>query len=70
MSRLSEIQREYEAILALDIKPFEKDKKLSALMTIMEGEFRIPLLRDKEWEENNKPVIAMYRKLSISRQTV
>ncbi len=70
MSILAEIQWAYEKILESDSTQFEKDKKISALMSQMEDEFRIPLLQDEEWEKSNKAVIAMYRKLSMSRQTV
>ncbi|WNC17923.1 hypothetical protein RGB73_30170 (plasmid) [Brevibacillus brevis] len=70
MSKLAEIQQEYENIMASDISDFQKDRHLSELMTQMEREFQIPALQDKEWEEKNKPVIAMYRKLSMSRKTV
>ncbi|MDT3418190.1 hypothetical protein QO009_004115 [Brevibacillus aydinogluensis] len=70
MSRLAEIQKEYENIMGSEMSNYEKDKKLASLMTEMEREFRIPMIQDKEWEEKNKAVIAMYRKLSMSRQTV
>ncbi|MED1645579.1 hypothetical protein P4U99_20760 [Brevibacillus agri] len=53
-----------------EVNDREKDKQLAKLMTQMEGEYRIPMLQVKEWEEKNKPVIAMYRQLSMSRKTV
>lgn len=34
----------------------------------MEKVFNIPLLQDKEYERNNKAVISLYRKISISRK--
>lgn len=64
------IQWEYERIMESEVNDREKDKQLAKLMTQMEGEYRIPMLQVKEWEEKNKPVIAMYRQLSMSRKTV
>lgn len=70
MSRLVEIQQEYERIMESKTSDYEKDKQLAKLMTQMEREFQIPGFQDKVWEERNRPVIAMYRKLSMSRRTV
>jgi hypothetical protein len=67
---LAEIQKEYENIMGSEISSYEKDKKLASLMTEMEWEFRIPMFQDKEWKEKNNAVIAMYRKLSMSRKTI
>lgn len=46
----------------------EKDRAYAKLMTEMEKSFRIPALRDEEWEKENKAVIALYRKISMSRE--
>lgn len=62
---LSDYQREYESIIHAD-QP-RKDILLADLMTEMEKQFKIPMLRNEEWERENVKVIAMYRKLSITR---
>jgi len=43
----------------------EKDISLSELMTKMEKEFKIPILKNEKWEK--KTIIALYRKISMSR---
>ncbi|SDM42089.1 hypothetical protein [Bacillus sp. OK048] len=62
---LSDIEKEYATILHSSDE--QKDVKLAGLMTKLEREFSIPMLKDEQWERNNKAVIAMYRKISISR---
>lgn len=69
-NRLSEIHQRYENIIHSNKLDTEKDKDLAALMTDMEQEFRIPLLRNEEWEVENRPVIALYRIISESRTTL
>jgi len=64
---LAKIQREYDFIVHSDLDQYEKDKRLAELMTTMEKEFCIPLLRDEKWESENRAVITLYRKLSLSR---
>jgi len=65
--RLAEINAEYERILHSDKSNEQKDKALAHLMTTMEGEFKIPSLRDESFEKKHRTVIALYRKLSQSR---
>jgi len=64
---LKEINTEYEKIMSLNVSPREKTIRLSNLMTLMEGKYSIPMLQKLEWEKENRKVIAMYRKISISR---
>jgi hypothetical protein len=40
---------------------------LAKRMTQTEIEFNIPALSNKEFEQNNRAVIALYRKISMSR---
>lgn len=68
--KLSDVNREYELVMHSTDKQYDKNVKLSKLMTKMEREFSVPLLRNEEWERNNKKVIAMYRKISNSRKLV
>lgn len=65
--KLSHIQKEYEQILHSDMSNYQKAIKYARLMTDMEGYFNIPMLKNKEFEGENRAVIAMYRKLSRSR---
>ena len=64
---LKEINNRYEEIIHSDRPEDIKTNQLSMLMTYMEGEFSIPMLRNPEWESNNRKVIALYRKISMSR---
>ena len=45
-----------------------RSRKLACLMTEMEAEYNIPLLRTEEWKIINKAVFILYRKISMSRQ--
>lgn len=40
---------------------------LAKLMSEMERVFKIPALRSAGWEQDNRAVIALYRKISLSR---
>ena len=45
----------------------EKIEKLAILMTKIEKEFNIPMINDKEWNEDHKEIIKLYRKISNAR---
>lgn len=64
---LTDINKQYEDIMFSKDSQQVKTTKLSSLMTEMEGLFSIPMLRDDEWERENRKVIALYRKISKSR---
>jgi hypothetical protein len=65
---LSEINTDYEKILhSPSITNYQKAVKFADLLTEMEGSYRVPMLRNPEWESQNKAVIALYRKISLSR---
>ena len=57
----------YESILHSDLSAKEKNRQFARLMTDMEREFNIPIIRNLEWEKKNKAVVALYRKISMSR---
>lgn len=69
MSSLGEINELYEQIMRSP-EGEARDRALSRLMTNMELDYHIPSLQNLEWESQNKAVIAMYRKISMSRTTV
>lgn len=64
---LFEINQEYERIMESDLSDMEKAKRFSELMTDMERQFKIPMIRNEGWEKENRKVIALYRKISMSR---
>jgi hypothetical protein len=65
---LSEINADYENILhSTSLTNYKKAVKFSDLLTEMEGSYNVPMLRNQEWENQNKAVIALYRKISLSR---
>lgn len=65
---LSDYQKQYEDIIHSAFSEKTKDEKLANLMTELEKEFCIPILKDSKWENNNKKVIALYRKISMTRK--
>lgn len=65
VKRLKEFENQFKEIIKCDDQ--RKDIRLSKLMTEMEREFGIPILKNEEWEKNNKSVVALYRKISMSR---
>ncbi|MEN0645528.1 hypothetical protein MKY91_20395 [Alkalicoccobacillus gibsonii] len=66
---LTSINASYEEILHDDkLTSRKKDRMLSDLMNKMEFHFKVPALKNPEFEKNNRPVIALYRKISMSRQ--
>ncbi|MDR6120622.1 hypothetical protein QFZ87_000219 [Bacillus sp. SLBN-46] len=58
---------QYKDILQSKCTKNQKAVRLAQLMTMMEQTFRIPMLKNSEWEEKNKEIIDLYRKISFSR---
>lgn len=67
MRTLRQINAVYEYIIHSDLSDRIKALKLSKLMMEMERGYGIPMIRDRDWEKENKAVVAMYRKISRSR---
>lgn len=65
---ISEYNQRYETVIHSNLSDREKTMKLSNLMTELELAFNIPMQRKPEWEEKNRPVIALYRKIANSRK--
>lgn len=65
---LKKINERYEQIILSNLPQNEKDKRLAVLMSEMEADFNIPMLRNSEWESKNRKVIALYRKIANSRK--
>ena len=68
MKTLSEINQQYQEITHSDMKEPTRSRKLAGLLTEMEAEYNIPMIRTEEWEIRNKAVFVLYRKISLSRQ--
>lgn len=67
---LNRYDRLYRQIMKMP-PGWKRDRRLAELMTMMEKEYRIPLLRkDPEWEEKNREAIELYKKISKSRTTI
>lgn len=66
-NKLSDINRRYEDIIHSNLSQEEKNDKLRTLMNMMEQVYKIPAQRNPEWEQENKAVIALYRKIAMSR---
>ncbi|PAM94518.1 hypothetical protein B4N84_12240 [Flavobacterium sp. IR1] len=64
---LTKLNKRYEELLKENLSEPIRTKKLSDLMTEMEGIYKIPMLRNEAWERDNRKVIALYRKISMSR---
>ncbi len=65
---LAAFNKRYEDIIHSEIKEPMRSQRLTDLMTEMECEYKIPLIRTEAWEIQNKAVIVMYRKISKSRE--
>ncbi len=69
VSSLTELNEDYEQIMRSPTGD-ARDRALAQLMDRMEREYHIPALQNSAWEAEHKAVIAMYRKISMSRTTV
>ncbi|WP_102262855.1 hypothetical protein [Mesobacillus jeotgali] len=64
---LTDFNKSYEEIIHSNISGNRKAIRLADLLTAMEHTFKIPMLRNDHWEQQNKAIISLYRKISISR---
>lgn len=67
IKELRKINEKFERILFSDLTDDKKAREYAKLMTQMESKFQIPILRNEEWEKENKDVVALYRIISASR---
>lgn len=63
---IEQYRTQYDAIMQ-DPPGDERDYRLAALMTELEGKFRIPALKDEQWEASNPAVAELYREVSYAR---
>lgn len=66
-NELQKINEKFERIVFSDLADDEKSREYAKLMTEMENKFKIPILKNDEWEKENKAVVALYRIISASR---
>jgi len=67
MKSLKDFHTKYEAIHQSNLTDDQKGRKYADLMTEMEQVYKIPMIRNEAWEQENRKVIALYRKISMSR---
>lgn len=63
---IEQFKSQYNAIM--DSPPGrQRDLRLAALMSEMERKYRIPALKDEQWESTNPAVAELYREVSQAR---
>ena len=63
---IEQFKAQYDAIM--DSPPGrQRDLRLAALMTELERKYRIPALKDEQWESANPTVAELYREVSYAR---
>lgn len=68
MRTLKEINADYEKVLHSNLSSREKTTKYVELMNELEQTYKIPALKDETYERENKKIVALYRKISMSRE--
>lgn len=67
MRTLNQINQAYEEIIHGEAREPFRSRKLAGLMDEMERSYKVPALRNEVWENHNRGIIALYRKISFSR---
>lgn len=71
MEKWLEIQKKFSAVLLLkNIAQYQKDLSYARLMTELEQFYKIPMMRDENFERGNPDVMRVYRMISDSRKTL
>ena len=66
--KIFEMNKEYEKIIhSPNLSEYQKACEVAKIMTRMEKAFAIPILKDEQFEKENKLVMSLYLKLSASR---
>ncbi|TCN20454.1 hypothetical protein EV146_11473 [Mesobacillus foraminis] len=69
MRTLRQINAVYEKILCSDMNERVKKKKFASLIREIKKDYHIPLIINKDWEQDHLEVMALYRKIEISRDS-
>jgi hypothetical protein len=67
MRSLVAINQAYEEIIHGISKEPYRSRSLAGLMDEMERTYNVPMIGNEAWESQNRAVIALYRKISMSR---
>ena len=68
IARLFDLEKRAEEIIGnTSLTPYQKDVSLAALMTEMECQYGVPILKDSQWESENKEIFEVYKKISDMR---
>ena len=66
--RLVALEKRAEEIIGnTSLTPYQKDVSLASLMTEMECQYGVPILKDSQWESENKEIFEVYKKISDMR---
>jgi membrane protein insertase Oxa1/YidC/SpoIIIJ len=57
----------YEKILHSEMNERVKGMKLASLMKEIERDYKIPIRKSEDWEKANQEIMAIYRRIEISR---
>ena len=63
---IEQFKAQYDAIMD-SVPGRQRDLRLAALMSEMERKYRIPALKDEQWESTNPAVAELYREVSQAR---
>ncbi|WP_338782458.1 hypothetical protein [Metabacillus sp. FJAT-52054] len=64
---LHHFNKQYEQVMHSGGPKDKVNRELADLMSQMEKAFKIPMMASPKWEKENRAVIALYRKISMSR---
>lgn len=64
--KLEKIYSKYKTIMQIDDQE-KRDLKLSELMIEIKNNYAIPRHYDSSWEKRNLAIMAIYRRISLSR---
>ncbi len=67
---LIEITSRYNRVLSSQRDQYEKDKAYAAIMTDMEKQFQIPMMKDEGYEKDHSDILDLYRRISMSRESL
>jgi len=71
MEKWLEIQKKFSAVMLLkNIAQYQKDLSYARLMTELEQFYKIPMMKDENYEHDNPDVMRVYRMISDSRQSI
>ncbi|HLR68222.1 hypothetical protein [Virgibacillus alimentarius] len=67
---LEEFEERFKNIMEADINMFQRDLRLTALMTDLEKAYKIPIINDAFFNKRNEEVMKLYRDVANHRVSV